>query len=296
MKKLLLTLMFVTFLNSNAQNPVQEFNFNGNLNSADNTISFLGTPVFVNDRIGTPKSALRLTNKAYQAVVGDLPQDNKPKTISVWVKFNAVATANYILGYGAAVNGQYFGIIQQPAVSGSSDLSLVGWGDINNVVVSVPLVKETWYFYTVTYDGNISKIYRNGEVLKSVEGIQRSAKGYILNIGKLNTSTSINADIDDIKLYTVAMTEEQVKEAYNTSKPNTSLTEPTRNTAKKATTVPEKVPAPAVTSSIEADNGTKSIEIFSQGKKLIGADTVNINDLPEGTYLLKITNTSAKKK
>ena len=104
MKKILLTFMFVNFLTANAQNPVQEFNFNGNLNSADNSISFVGTPIYVNDRMGAPRGALRLTNKSLQAVVGELPQDNKPKTISVWVKFNAVNIPNYILGYGAAVN------------------------------------------------------------------------------------------------------------------------------------------------------------------------------------------------
>ncbi|MFD2939032.1 LamG domain-containing protein [Flavobacterium notoginsengisoli] len=301
MKKLLLSLMFVSFLNTNAQNPVQEFTFNGNLNSADNTISFLGTPVFVNDRMGAPKSALRLTNKAYQAVVGDLPQDNKPKTFSVWVKFNAVTAANYIFGYGTAVNGQYFGLIQQPTVSGSSDLSLVGWGDTNNVVVSVPLVKETWYFYSVTYDGNISKIYRNGELLKAVEGMQRSAKGYILNIGKLNTATSINADIDDLRLYTVAMTDEQVREAYNSSKPASSaatvsqVAAPVKKTAAPVKT-PVQAPAPVAASSNEANKaGGKNIEVFSQGKKLIGTDASNINDLPEGTYLIKVTNGTPQK-
>ncbi|SFC79062.1 LamG domain-containing protein [Flavobacterium phragmitis] len=301
MKKLLLSLMFVSFLNTNAQNPVQEFTFNGNMNSADNTISFLGTPVFVNDRMGTPKSALRLTNKAYQAVVGDLPQDNKPKTFSVWVKFNAVTAANYILGYGTAVNGQYFGLIQQPAVSGNSDLSLVGWGDTNNVVVSVPLIKETWYFYSVTYDGNVSKIYRNGELLKSVEGIQRSAKGYILNIGKLNTATSISADIDDLRLYTVAMTDEQVREAYNSSKPAVSTPQPqVASPIKKTVTAPAKTSAPApaapvTASSNEANKGGKNIEVFSQGKKLIGTDASNITDLPEGTYLIKVTNGTPQK-
>ncbi|MBW1656236.1 LamG domain-containing protein [Flavobacterium quisquiliarum] len=294
--------MFVSFLNTNAQNPVQEFTFNGNMNSADNTISFLGTPVFVNDRMGTPKSALRLTNKAYQAVVGDLPQDNKPKTFSVWVKFNAVTAANYIFGYGTAVNGQYFGLIQQPAVSGNSDLSLVGWGDTNNVVVSVPLVKETWYFYSVTYDGNVSKIYRNGELLKSVEGMQRSAKGYILNIGKLNTATSINADIDDLRLYTVAMTDEQVREAYNSSKPASSAVTVSQVAAplKKTAATPAKAPTPApaapvAASSNEANKGGKNIEVFSQGKKLIGTDASNISDLPEGTYLIKVTNGAPQK-
>lgn len=298
MKKLLLSLMFVSFLNTNAQNPVQEFTFNGNMNSTDNTISFLGTPVFVNDRMGSPKSALRLTNKAYQAVVGDLPQDNKPKTFSVWVKFNAVTTANYIFGYGTAVNGQYFGLIQQPAVSGNSDLSLVGWGDANNVVVSVPLVKETWYFYSVTYDGNVSKIYRNGELLKSVEGMQRSAKGYILNIGKLNTATSINADIDDLRLYSVAMTDEQVKEAYSSSKPATpepQVSAPAKKTAAPVKT-PATAPAPVAVSSNEVNKTIgKNIEVFSQGKKLIGTDASNINDLPEGTYLIKVTNGTPKK-
>ena len=295
--------MFVNFLTANAQNPVQEFNFNGNLNSADNSISFLGTPLFVNDRMGSPKSALRLTNKAYQAVVGELPQDNKPKTISVWVKFNAVNIPNYILGYGAAVNGQYFGLVQQPVSGSNSDLSLVGWGDANNVIVSVPLVKEVWYFYSITYDGNVSKIYRNGELLKSAEGIQRSAKGYILNLGKLNTSTSINADIDDLRLYSVAMTDEQVKEAYNSSKPNgapvtesTPVSSPaTSGASKKTVTTPAKASVPAPAASIETNKSGKIIEVFSQGRQIMSANASNITDLPEGTYLIKVINTNGKK-
>jgi len=295
--------MFVNFLTANAQNPVQEFNFNGNLNSADNSISFLGTPLFVNDRMGSPKSALRLTNKAYQAVVGELPQDNKPKTISVWVKFNAVNIPNYILGYGAAVNGQYFGLVQQPVSGSNSDLSLVGWGDTNNVIVSVPLVKEVWYFYSITYDGNVSKIYRNGELLKSAGGIQRSAKGYILNLGKLNTSTSINADIDDLRLYSVAMTDEQVKEAYNSSKPSGSpVTEgapvsslATSSASKKTVTTPAKASVPAPAASVETNKSGKIIEVFSQGRQIMSANASNITDLPEGTYLIKVINTNGKK-
>ncbi|MCM0666531.1 LamG domain-containing protein [Flavobacterium tyrosinilyticum] len=302
MKKILLTLMFVNFLTANAQNPVQEFNFNGSLNSADNTISFLGTPLFVNDRMGSPKSALRLTNKAYQAVVGELPQDNKPKTISVWVKFNAVNIPNYILGYGAAVNGQYFGLVQQPASGSNSDLSLVGWGDANNVIVSVPLVKETWYMYSITYDGNISKIYRNGELLKSAEGIQRAAKGYILNLGKLNTSTSINADIDDLRLYSVAMTDEQVREAYNSSKPSGApipesvpVSSPaTSNASKKAVAAPMPAKTVAPAASAETNKSGKIIEVFSQGKQIMSANASNITDLPEGTYLIKVINGSKK--
>ncbi|MEO6177795.1 MAG: LamG domain-containing protein [Flavobacterium circumlabens] len=300
MRKLLLTLMFVTFLNTSAQNPVQEFNFNGNLNNTDNTISFLGTPAFVTDRMGVPKSALRLTNKAFQAVVGDLPQGNKPRSISIWVKFNTITAPNYILGYGGAVNAQYFGLLQHASSNGNSDLSLAGWGTGNDVIVSVPLAKEVWYQYSITYDGNASKIYRNGELLKSVDGISRLTKGYILNIGKLNATVGINADIDDLRLYSVAMTDEQVMESYNSSKSTApALTETSSSSVKKAVpvivkaTTPVKTPATVI--SADTYTGSKSVEVFSQGKKIMGSNATNIGDLPEGTYLLKITNTPSKK-
>lgn len=301
MKKLLLTLMFVSFLNTNAQNPVQEFNFDGTLNSADNTISFLGTPNFVNDRMGVAKGAQRLNNKFLQAVVGDLPQGNKPRSVSIWVKFNVINSPNYILGYGSAVNTQYFGLLQQPAVTSNSDLSLVGWGDTNNAIVSVPLLKDVWYQYSITYDGTTSKIYRNGKLLKSVDGISRLTKGYIFRLGALNTTTAINADIDDLKIYSVAMTEEQVMEAYNSSKPSaTTTTEAVSasNASKKdlsaKTTTSAKIAASA-SGANETNTASKNVEVFSQGRKIIGSNASNISDLPEGTYLLKITSNPSKK-
>ncbi|MFB3387258.1 LamG-like jellyroll fold domain-containing protein [Flavobacterium sp. LAR06] len=302
MKKLLLTLLFVSFFNTNAQNPVQEFNFNGTLSSKDNTISLLGIPNFVNDRMGVGKGAQRLTNKALQGVVGDLPQDNKPRSISVWVKFNNIASVNYIFGYGSSVNTQYFGLLQQAASAGNSDVSMVGWGDTSNIVVSVPLQKEVWCQYSITYDGTSSKIYRNGELLKSVDGIQRLTKGYIFKLGQLNAAVSINADIDDLKIYNVAMTGEQVMESYNSSKPSVSVVAETAQTlgvVKKATTTPiAKAPVAVKSPASAPTNDThipKTVEVFSQGRKITGANASNIDDLPEGTYLIKVTNNAAKK-
>ena len=296
MKKLLLTLLFVSFLNTNAQNPVQEFNFNGNLNSADNTISFLGVANFVNDRMGVAKGAQRLTNKTLQGMIGDLPQGNKPRSISIWVKFNAINAVNYILGYGTAANTQYFGLVQQAVAAGNADVSLVGWGDTNNVIASVPLLKDVWYQYSITYDGNTSKVYRNGQLLKSVNEIPRLTKGYILRLGVLNTTTGINADIDDLKIYNVAMTDEQVMESYNSSKPADVITEtaPVSNTAKKVAILPAKAPAGSSSSASETNKGGKNVEVFSQGQKIAGANASNIGNLPEGTYLIKVTNTTGK--
>lgn len=289
--------MFVSYLNATAQNPIQEFNFNGTLNNESNTISFMGTNEFVADRSGIAGNAQRLNNKALEAVVDDLPQGNKARTVSIWVKFNDIASANYIWGYGSAYNAQYFGLLQQSTVSSNSDLSLAGWGAANDVIVSTPLAKGVWYQYTVTFDGTVSKMYRNGELLKFINGLKRSTKGTIFRLGEINTSVGINADVDDLKIYDVALTDEQVAESYNSSKPLIVATEvaaapKTKGTVKSKTT---KTTSSNIIVSKDVNVGGKNIEVYSQGQKVVGNNAMTINDLPEGTYLLKISNAPAKK-
>lgn len=296
--------MFVSCFNVNAQNPIQEFNFNGTLNNTANTTSFIGSSNFVTDRAGVIKGAQRLHNKALEAVVDNLPQNNSARSVSIWVKLNEITSANYIWGYGTAYNAQYCGLLQQATTSSNSDLSLAGWGASNDVIVSTPLAKDIWYQYTITYDGKWSKIYRNGELLKSLEGIERATKGNILRLGEINTTVGINADIDDLKIYNVALTDQQVTALYNSSKvsipvvamtESISTTKTVKNTAKaKAVTKPVSLNTIISTSDVNAV--TKNVEVFSQGQKVFGSrSATNISELPEGTYLLKITNAPSKK-
>jgi hypothetical protein len=296
MKKLLLTLMFVSFLNVNAQNPIQEFTFNGTLINTKNTTSFLGTNNFVADRNGVANSAQRLLNKGMEAIIVDIPQDNKARTVTIWVKLNDITKANYIWGYGTAYNAQYCGLLQQGTASSNSDLSLAGWGASNDVIVSAPLMKNKWYQYSITFDGTVSKIYRDGQLLKSVSGISRSTKGNIFRLGEINTTIGINADIDDLKIYNVAMTDEQILEEYNSSKVVIVVAEPV------VVSKPEKnaEKAKAASSNTIIATGdinvvSKNVEVYSQGQKIVGDNATSINDLPEGTYLLKITNKSSNK-
>jgi hypothetical protein len=52
--------------------------------------------------------------------------------------------------------------------------------------------------------------------------------------------------------------------------------------------------APATASATDTKNASKIVEVFSQGTKVAGANATNIGDLPEGTYLLKVTNNPKK--
>lgn len=295
--------MFVSYLNVNAQTPIQEFNFNGTLNNANNTTSFMGTDNFVTDRAGVVKGAQRLNNKALEAVIDNLPQENSARTVSIWVKFNDIASASYIWGYGTAYNAQYCGLLQQGSTSSNSDLSLAGWGATNDVIVSTSLAKDIWYNYAITYDGKVSKIYRNGELLKSVNGISRSTKGNIFRLGEINTTVGINADIDDLKIYDVALTDSQVTELYDSSKPLVVIAEPvvaakvtTTKVTKGKTAAKTAAPNATIIATSDVSGVSKNVEVYSQGQKVVSSNnSMSINDLPEGTYLLKITNAPSKK-
>ena len=294
MKKLLLTVLFVSYLNVNAQTPIQEFNFNGTLNNTANTTSFIGTNNFVADRAGVIKGAQRLNNKALEAVIDNLPQGKSSRTISIWVKFNDISNANYIWGYGSPLTAQYCGLLQQGTTSSNSDLSLAAWGASNDVIVSTPLEKNIWYNYTITYEGATSKIYRDGKLLKYLEGMVRSTNGNIFRLGEINTMVGINADIDDLKIYNIALTPDQVNELYESEKASNLLVAVVTETKTAKSAVKAKTNQTIIASG-DVSGTTKSVEVYSQGQKLMGSNATNISDLPEGTYLLKITSTPSKK-
>ena len=294
MKKLLLTVLFVSYLNVNAQTPIQEFNFNGTLNNTANTTSFIGTNNFVADRAGVIKGAQRLNNKALEAVIENLPQGKSSRTISIWVKFNDISNANYIWGYGSPLTAQYCGLLQQGTTSSNSDLSLAAWGASNDVIVSTPLEKNIWYNYTITYEGATSKIYRDGKLLKYLEGMVRSTNGNIFRLGEINTMVGINADIDDLKIYNIALTPDQVNELYESEKASNLLVAAVAE-AKTAKSAVKTKTNQTIIASGDVSGTTKSVEVYSQGQKLMGSNATNISDLPEGTYLLKITSTPSKK-
>jgi hypothetical protein len=137
------------------------------------------------------------------------------------------------LSYGSLMNGQYFGLLQQSATNSKSDLNLAGWGPANDVILKTNIVSGTWYNYTVTYDGLVSKIYRNGELIKTTISLKRVTSSDFFSIGKMGSAISMNADIDDLKIYDIALTEQEIAAIYKDESilaPNESadLTEKTK--------------------------------------------------------------------
>ena len=271
-KSILLTVVLMFSVLVNAQNAIQEFNFNGTLSNTSKTILFLGDAQYVKDRTGTLNGAIRIVNNVLEASIPNLPLSNSQRTISIWVKYNDIAVVNYIWGYGALSNAQYFGLLQKSTSASKSDLNLAGCGAENDVIVSTAIAPGTWYNYTVTYDGLTSKIYRNGELIKSSISSRKITSSGVFVIGKMGTAISMNADIDDLKIYDVALTAEQVAGIYNSG---------------------SMLPLNAAVVASAERKAIKSSEIYSSdGFKVLSADKneIDITTLPEGTYLLKISN------
>lgn len=287
----------------NAQNAIQEFNFNGTLSNTSKTILFLGDAKYVKDRTGTANSALHIANNVLEASISNLPLSNSKRTISIWVKYNDITAANYIWGYGSLANAQYFGLLQQSTTTSRSDLNLAGWGPENDVIVSTAIVSGIWYNYTVTYDGLTAKIYRNGELIKSSISPRKITSSVVFGIGKIGPAVSMNADIDDLKIYDVALTAEEVVGIYNSGS-ILALNDAVIASANKAAAKNGNVKVTKKTVSTDANRSavlsnpveTMSVKVSevysSQGLKVLSTDKngIDISALPEGTYLLKISN------
>jgi len=304
-KTVLLSAVFVFTFLANAQTPIQEFNFDGTLANTKNDISFLGNVKFVSDRTGAANSAIRVVNSAIEVTALNLPVANSQRTVSIWVKYNDIATANYVWGYGSSYNARYFGLLQQSTTTAKSDINLAGGGAANDVIVTASLANDTWYNYVTTYDGLTSKIYRNGELIKSSISPRKLTSGIVFSIGRMGTAVSINADIDDLKIYDTALSESEVAELYNSTPvlaPNDApaASSVAKNTGKKGVAKPVKkggttaVKQELVLSNpVESTAVIKSSEIYStQGLKVFtgNKNQIDITNLPEGTYLLKVTN------
>lgn len=299
---LLLTVVFVFTFLANAQTPIQEFNFDGTFSNTKNDISFSGNAKFVSDRTGVANSAIRVTNSYMEVTVLNLPVANSSRTVSIWVKYNDITTANYVWGYGSSYNARYFGLLQQSTATAKSDLNLAGWGSANDVIITTTLAQNTWYNYVVTYDGLTSKIYRNGELIKSSISPRKLTSGIVFAIGKMGKTVSINADIDDLKIYDVALSDDEVAKLYNSSPvlapndiPVVSTT--VKKGVKKATIKTNVAPVrqELVLSSPVETTIIKSSEIYStQGLKVFSSNRnqIDIATLPEGTYLLQIKNSA----
>ncbi len=273
-------------LNFQTQGLITEYNFNNTYNNALGNTPFTanaGTS-FVTDRNGNPNSAININNTGTTATIPNLPYSNSPRTVSVWVKTNALNGGGYNFIYTYGTTSNYYG-----AYYSGSTLYHFSTGGSHGIANTLGLFN--WTHYVFTYNGTASKIYKNG-VLVGTQAIAfntfNNANLFRLGLSETGNANYFNGAIDDLKIYNYAISDSEVLNLYTN---NSTLASKELNLQN---TKPAIYPNPATdTFTIQMENDLKSVEIYSiQGQKILTSKSkkINISGLAKGIYLVKITD------
>ncbi len=214
LKMLLVLLLTVkTVFTVNAQTLIYDFAFNNSLSTSVGTGAFANSNVtFVPGRFGHANTAIRLNNAGTTATLTGLPLSSNSRTIALWVKMDTLRSDfNFIYSYGTATNAE--GLYIRPA-------------QINHFTPNHSKVATfnttSWFHLVVTYTGTASRIYVNGVLLGSQNLIKNTANN--ANLFRLGLSEGGAPDffrglIDDLKIYSGALTDLQVSALYSSCIP-----------------------------------------------------------------------------
>jgi Secretion system C-terminal sorting domain/Concanavalin A-like lectin/glucanases superfamily len=224
MKKLLLFIAIAFMgIKALAQAPIITYNFNNTLNNSSglNPFSNSGITKYVRGRDKEYNGAIKMFNTVLTATIPNIPVGTSARTVSIWVNFNtATLPANsYLFAYGTANPNQAFGLTQSN-ISSNSQINLYGWA--NDLVVNPNPLTQTgvWINFVATFDGTVAKIYQDG-ILLTTGSKTWNTVGNVLKIGATVAANSLfilNADVDDLEIFDIALTDAQVQTRYNTTK------------------------------------------------------------------------------
>ncbi len=238
MKKQLQCLLLLVSVWSYGQNPVYQFDFDGNMNNTVVSSNFggwisagSGSVSYVNNRLGEAGKAVQIPNTLnFTGSATSLPFGNQSRTLSFWAKFvNDNDTKTFpVVGWGNNTAGNAYGFWRNGVQN-----SYYTWGVGNDYNVpqtnaQIQASNNGWVHIAMTYNNtnNSFVIYYNGVDAGSYSRVLIT-NGNTLYLNRLVNSNSGTGDaiqIDDLKIYNTALTATQIQALYN---PNASGSAPT---------------------------------------------------------------------
>ena len=297
--KLLSILFLLPFLMIKAQTPIHRFTFDNTYSNSNSTIQLTQLnstfpTSFVTGRNGG--QAVNIPNAGgLKAIISNLPLGNSARTVATWIKFNQYnpTGGSYIFSYGNAVNGQAFGL----TMNYNNGLEQYNWGAGYSVIVTINdnsnvfFNNGQWYHLVTSYDGTKVKIYMNGNLIKT-QTLAINTSNSVNNLFKIGATPStssggtLNAAIDDLQIFDVALTDAQVNSLYS----GTLATDDLSNIKNNISIYPN--PAKDVVF-VKSETAITKIELYDfSGKKIkeSASKEMNISSLERGNYLIKITD------
>jgi hypothetical protein len=189
--------------------------FNGNANDISGggyNGSIIGASLTTGQN-GQANGAYNFTASVNTITSSTIPAMQTTQTMSAWIKPSATPSERYTIMEGITPSGAYY-------LSMNTDNSLqIYWYDTSNPgyhssgASTIPL--NVWTYVTSTWDGTNARLYVNG-VLKTtvaVTGVGRAAANLI--VGAEAPARQYLGVIDDVRLYSRALSDSEVLGLYN---------------------------------------------------------------------------------
>ncbi len=147
-----------------------------------------------------------------------LPVGNSSYTQSVWFKPNVVSGNGGLVGWGEYFSSRRVNALRLYENSGG--FRHYWWGaDLDCTGTQCPISTGTWYHVASTWDGTTRKLFVNGVLKRSDTPGANNATAANFHIGKTCCSEFFNGLIDDVAIYTRALSAGEVAELANSSIP-----------------------------------------------------------------------------
>lgn len=168
------------------------------------------TPAAATDRFGKAAQAYTFDGVNDQLYVSDIVITN-PVTYSFWTTFTSPDNTGGIIG---TKSGTVKGFAMQNSIQ-----AFILYVDDNvsyNTVSVLPAAPNgEWFCYTITYDGSIMKVYKNGTLVDT----KGPTPGNITSTGHFIVGSSQNGGayaggIDDVAVYNRVLSEAEVVQLY----------------------------------------------------------------------------------
>jgi len=249
--------------------------------------------------------ALKLdgTATSYATLPTDIVSTLSDFTISTWVKMDAISTWMRVFDFGASTTKYMFLTVQQSVSSGKSNVryAIKNGGTELNVSYSYTFPLNIWTHLAITQTGNTSRLYINGVLVATNTAINikpTNLGSTTLNyLGKSQFADPMfNGSIDEFKIYNRALSDSEIAANAVVSLGIAETGKSLDGKIQNVVIYPNPVVSVLNIKVNEVNEGAK-LELYTiSGVKIISqpltntAETMSLEQLPSGTYLLKITN------
>lgn len=232
MKTKLFSFLFVLiFCVASAQIPtsglLHEFKFNNSTMNESATKSFInsatgnaGGLIYGLDRFGNANAAV-FKNGAfylYNTSLDNLPQGSSPRSISIWIKPDAVNTDNIIFACGTGSANLVYGASFNPS-------TIYNFTYSSNIAATNSVLAGLWKHVVLTYNGSVSRVYVDGNLVNQGT-LSLNTTGLQFYLGTLfNTTPSFFTGwMDDLLIYNRELTVSEVSQIYINGTPAGNVT------------------------------------------------------------------------